>query len=80
MKSGPTRAIYRALELEADILVYGHTHVPVDYCLRPDDPRLDLALTKPLTVFNPGSLGDGDGSFGTITIRRGQILCGHGTV
>lgn len=80
VKSGPARAIYRALELEADILVYGHTHLPVEYCLRPDDPRLAFELTKPLTVFNPGSLGDRDGSFGTITIRRGQILCGHGTV
>ena len=80
VKSGPARAIYRALELEADILVYGHTHLPVEYCLRPGDPLSAFELTKPLTVFNPGSLGDRNGSFGTITIRRGQILCGHGTV
>jgi putative phosphoesterase len=78
VKSGLTRAIYRALELEADVLVYGHTHLPVEYTLRPDDPRLELSLKKPLTLFNPGSIGDRDGSFGTITIRGGQILCGHG--
>ena len=80
VKSGPTRAIYRAMELAADVLVYGHTHVPVDSCLRPGDPRLDLNLPKPLILFNPGSIGGRDGSFGTITIRGGQVLCGHGTI
>lgn len=80
VKSGHTRAVYRAMELGADMLVFGHTHIPVEYSIRPDGASGESEAQKPLTVFNPGSLGDGDGSFGTITIRRGQILCGHGTV
>lgn len=78
VKSGPTRAVYRAMELDADLLVYGHTHVPVDHCLRPDDPRTELSLPKPIHLLNPGSIGGG--SFGTVTIRGGQILCGHGRI
>ena len=76
VKSGPTAAAYRALELGADILVYGHTHVPVEYRLPPAEGGSEER--KPLILFNPGSIGDRDGSFGTITIRRGVILCGHG--
>ena len=76
VKSGPTAAAYRALELGADILVYGHTHVPVEYRLPPAEGGSEER--KPLILFNPGSIGDRDGSFGTITIRGGVILCGHG--
>ena len=78
VKSGPTAAAYRALELGADILVYGHTHVPVEYRLPPAEGGSEER--KPLILFNPGSIGDRDGSFGTITIRGGVILCGHGTL
>ena len=76
VKSGPTAAAYRALELGADILVYGHTHVPAEYRLPPSEGGSEER--KPLILFNPGSIGDRDGSFGTITIRGGVILCGHG--
>jgi putative phosphoesterase len=78
VKSGPTAAAYRALELGADILVYGHTHVPVEYRLPPAEGGTEER--KPLILFNPGSIGDRDGSFGTITIRNGVVLCGHGKV
>lgn len=78
VKSGPTAAAYRALELGADILVYGHTHVPVEYRLPPAEGGTEER--KPLILFNPGSIGDRDGSFGTITVRNGVALCGHGKV
>ena len=80
VKSGPTRAIYRAMELEADILVYGHTHIPTEYRLTPDRADHLYGARTPLTVFNPGSLGDRDGSFGTVTVRDGRVLCGHGNI
>ena len=80
VKSGLLSAIYRAMEREADVLIYGHTHVPVEYHLRPDDGKSLVPVTKPLTVFNPGSLGDRDASFGTLTIRNGQMLFGHGNL
>ena len=80
VKESPLRAVYRAAELGADLLIYGHTHVPVELHLRPDDERSLLPVTKPLTVFNPGSLGDRNASFGTVTLRGGVLLCGHGSL
>ena len=80
VKSGLLPAVYRAMEKEADILVFGHTHTPVELHLLPDDPRGLLPVSKPLTLFNPGSVGSSEASFGTITIRDGRALCGHGTL
>ena len=79
VKGGLGAAIARAQGLGARMLVYGHTHIPVELHLAPDNPA-DYGVSAPLTVFNPGSIGDRDASFGTITIRVGQILPGHGTL
>lgn len=80
VKGGLGRAIARAVRLDADVLVFGHTHTPLELHLRPDNERTDFAVTKPLLVFNPGSLGDRGASFGTLTVRGGQLLCGHGVL
>ena len=80
VKSTLSIAIARAAERQADVLVFGHTHQPVELCIRPDgDSGYGACLEKPLWVCNPGSLGY-EGSFGTITVRNGQILLGHGEV
>ncbi len=79
VKGGLGTAIAHAVRREADVLVFGHTHIPLELHLSPDR-ALDFSVSKPLTVFNPGSLGDRDASFGTLTIRNGQILFGHGTL
>lgn len=77
VKSGLGTAVSRAVSREADLLIFGHTHIPLELRLTPD--RSDaLAVPRPLTLFNPGSLGDRDASFGTLTIRDGQMLLGHG--
>ncbi len=78
VKGGLGQAIARAAQRDADVLIFGHTHVPLELHLSPDDGRSDFSVTKPLAVFNPGSLGDRDASFGTLTIRKGQLLFGHG--
>ena len=80
VKGGLGSAVARAVQRDADLLIFGHTHLPVELHLRPDDSRSDFAVTKPLTVFNPGSLGSENASFGTLTIRSGQILMGHGNL
>ena len=57
-----------------DIVLYGHTHMPMETYL--DDGH-------PIYLFNPGSIGKrdaGDYSFGLITIKDGQILLSHGKV
>ena len=80
VKGGLLPATYRAMEKEADILVFGHTHTPMELHLLPDDERSLVPVLRPLTLFNPGSIGSSEASFGTITIRGGQVLCGHGAL
>lgn len=77
VKGGLGSAIAHATRLDADILVFGHTHIPIELHLSPHH-TYDISLKKPLTVFNPGSLGDQGASFGTLTIRNQQFLFGHG--
>ncbi len=79
VKGGLGAAIARAVHQHADILVFGHTHIPLELHLSPHTPG-EYAVQKPLTVFNPGSLGDRDGSFGTLTVRGGVPLLGHGSL
>lgn len=79
VKGGLGLAIARATQRKADALIIGHTHKPLELHLSPgrDDP---YGVPMPLTVFNPGSIGGRDGSFGTLTIRGGQMLFGHGVL
>ncbi len=71
VKSSMVNAVYAARELEADVLLYGHTHIPQEGYFPPTEK------SKALYVFNPGSLGD-DGSFGLVQIQNGNILFSHG--
>lgn len=79
VKGGLGNAIARAVHREADVLIFGHTHTPVELHLSPDG-AYGFSVNKPITVFNPGSLGDRHASFGTLTIQNGQLLFGHGTL
>ena len=80
VKSGLTNAIYAAMERDADILLFGHTHEPIEKYIPSDS---DYALKKPLRIFNPGSLGasgDGWGYFGLVEIRGKDVLMSHGKI
>lgn len=77
VKGGLGPLVARARQAQADVAVFGHTHLPLELRLTPDKDS-SLSVTKPLTLFNPGSLGDHNASFGTLTIRGGQCLFGHG--
>jgi predicted phosphodiesterase len=68
------------MQKDADVLIFGHTHTPLELHLRPDSERADFSVTKPLTLFDPGSLGDRAASFGTLTVQDGQLLFGHGAL
>lgn len=79
VKSGIDRAIYAAMSREADVLLYGHTHIPEERYI----PEVTEEYGKPLRIFNPGSLGasgDGKGHFGLIQIKNGSILMSHGVI
>ncbi len=83
VKSGIERAAAYAAQRGADVLLFGHTHEPMEKYF-PVGTRLgEVTLEKPLYVFNPGSLGlprEGCATFGVIEIRRGQLLLSHGRV
>lgn len=74
VKSTIVNALYAAESNGADVLLYGHTHEPFSTYL----PAGEYNLSKPMYVFNPGSVADY--SFGLCEIRDGQILLSHGVI
>ena len=80
VRSSLVNALYYACEQDADVLLYGHTHVPYECTVAAEKTRHGKALV----VANPGSLGeprDGSGaSFGVLTVRDGKALFSHGTL
>lgn len=79
VKLGVSLAAEHAADCGADILMYGHTHVPVSYTLEKGTEVGDTMLKKSLTVFNPGSLEYG-GSFGAISLSDRGIFCSLGNL
>ena len=61
----------------ADVVLFGHTHTPLEKYLPAGIEFEGGALKKPLYLFNPGSLGS-SGEFGLVNIKNGQILLSHG--
>lgn len=81
VKGSLVSATLAAVEADADILLYGHTHVPFGRILPAGFEIGGRILQKPLQVFCPGSLGeprDGVPAFGTLTLRNGVPLFGRG--
>lgn len=70
VRSGYLEAARYALEQRADVLLYGHTHVPFSEYYRVGE--------RTLLIGNPGSLGrprEGrEPSFGMLTVRDGKPL------
>ena len=59
----------------ADIALFGHTHTPTLEYIEKGSVR---GLERDLTIFNPGSLGDYDGSFGNISFSQNGFLPSFG--
>ena len=81
VKSTLTAAIRAAARRNADVLLYGHTHVPLERTLPAGYVVEDVVLSKPLTVLCPGSLGDprdGSPTFGRLMIAPSGVLTGIG--
>lgn len=78
VKHSLSEAIFRAASLNADILLFGHTHEAFYKTLPEGEEVGGIPLKKALHVFNPGALRDG--SFGLLTVRNGEILLSHGKV
>ena len=71
VKSGLDAAAARAAALDAELLLFGHTHHPLEEYRTIGEKRVCL--------FNPGSLGY-EGNFGTIVIKNKSFLVSHGTL
>ena len=76
VKGGMERALGFAAESQADVLLYGHTHVPVQQWYAAGTRIGGHELQKPLLAANPGSLHDG--CFGTLSVRNEGMLFGFG--
>lgn len=71
VKSGYDRILYRAEELGADAVFFGHTHQPLDYSAYVGEKRIQL--------FNPGSIAYG-GTYGVVNIANGVLVTSHGKI
>lgn len=78
VKSDLTEAVRYAAEVQADLLLFGHTHIPHSLCFAAGETVYGVKLQKPLTVFNPGSIHDG--SFGVVSLSEQGIVTSHGRV
>lgn len=81
VKGGWMPAAAHAARLGADLLLFGHTHTPLEERLPAGTVVGGVPLPKDLTVFNPGTAGGGwghDATFGTLITEGGTFLCGHG--
>ena len=74
VKSTMVNALYAAEEKGADVLLFGHTHEPIDTYIADGEYN----LSKPIHIFNPGSLANY--SYGLCEIRNGSFLFSHGTI
>ena len=75
VKGGRDELCREAARNGADIVLFGHTHVPsLEYIEKGSIRGVD----KPLVLFNPGSLGDFEGSFGNLSLSDDGFLLSHG--
>lgn len=70
-KGGCGNLVYRARELDADAVFFGHTHVPLDDIFEIGEKRIHL--------FNPGSVGH-SGSFGVVNTSGKVLVTSHGKI
>lgn len=82
VKGGLGGLIAHAADLGADIVLFGHTHKPTLVTLPTGETVGKTALSRPMYLFNPGSIGyneDGEGcAFGTLMLKGETVLFSHG--
>ncbi|MBQ8410034.1 MAG: YfcE family phosphodiesterase [Clostridia bacterium] len=81
VKSSLGRLVASAVRKDADIVLFGHTHMPLEKHLPAGESEFGITLEKPLDLFNPGSIGGYDSDFGCVTINgQGRVMLSHGTL
>ncbi len=81
VRAGPGQLIEQAMAENADVVLYGHTHVAAEWTLTRSDRQ---GNPRRILVANPGSLGEprdgGPCRFGVLTLTETAALFGHGDV
>lgn len=81
VKWGLDRLVASAAERGADIVLFGHTHLPTEKYYPAGTEVCGLTLGKPIYAFNPGSLREARGGypagFGVLELTGGNILWSH---
>ena len=80
VKGGIGALISHAAEIGADIVLFGHTHQPLSEVIPKGRVIGQKTLTRPMYLFNPGSVGTGMRTFGTLSLRRDTVLLAHGEI
>lgn len=75
VKSTRDELCREASRLCADIALFGHTHAP---CLEYIKKGSIRGVERDIAIFNPGSLGDYEGSFGNLSVADNGFLLSHG--
>lgn len=79
VKLGMARLVRAASEKDVDIVLFGHTHAAFEKFLPAGESEYGITLKKPLYLFNPGSVGGYEPSFGTVEIKQnGEVILAHG--
>ena len=80
VKGGLGALIAQAASIDADIVLFGHTHRPLCEVIPQGSVIGGKTLLRPMYLFNPGSIGGADASFGTLSLHENVVLLSHGTV
>ena len=79
VKGGMGALIAHAAEVGADIVLFGHTHVPTITTIAAGETIGKTVLSRPMYLFNPGSIGY-EGSFGVLILKGESVLLSHGSL
>jgi len=80
VKGGLGALLRHAVEVEADVVVFGHTHRQELRIVDAGEQVGAQVLQKPIYLFNPGSIGSSEQSFGTLTLRPDCVFFSHGAL
>ena len=79
VKSGTGLLETAATQKGADVVLFGHTHEPYLHTVAAGERVGERTLSRPMTLFNPGSIGYG-GSFGHLLLTGETVLFSFGSV